>query len=115
MQKVLAMPTKNRNEENLAKTGYNSESKNSLIGYFFENIERIYENKEELLKLKENNPLIMLTINYSILDEQVFIGEECVVGSPKAEGVEIAVVGRASQVKAGSVVAAGANIEKEEA
>ena len=54
-------------------------------------------------------------VNYSILDEQVFIGEECVVGSPKAEGVEIAVVGRASQVKAGSVVAAGANIEKEEA
>lgn len=54
-------------------------------------------------------------VNYSILDEQVFIGEECVVGSPKAEGVEIAVVGRASQIKASSVVAAGANIEKEEA
>ena len=33
----------------------------------------------------------------------------------RGEGVEIAVVGRASQIKAGSVVAAGANIEKEEA
>ena len=32
------------------------------------------------------------TVNYSILDEQVVIGEECVVGSPKGDGVEIAVV-----------------------
>ena len=53
-------------------------------------------------------------VNYSIIDEEVVIGEECVVGSPKEEGVEIAVVGRASVVPAKSVVAAGANIEKED-
>ena len=54
------------------------------------------------------------TVNYSILDEQVVIGEECVVGSPKGDGVEIAVVGRGSVVASKSVVAAGANIEKED-
>ena len=53
-------------------------------------------------------------VNYSILDEQVVIGEECVIGSPKADGVEIAVVGRGSVVASKSVVAAGANIEKED-
>ncbi len=53
-------------------------------------------------------------VNYSILDEEVVIGEECVVGSPKDAGVEIAVVGRGSNVPAKSVVAAGANIEKED-
>ena len=53
-------------------------------------------------------------VNYSILDEQVVIGEECIIGSPKADGVEIAVVGRGSVVASKSVVAAGANIEKED-
>lgn len=54
------------------------------------------------------------TVNYSILDEEVVIGEECVVGSPKDAGVEIAVVGRGTHVPAKSVVTAGANIEKED-
>lgn len=56
----------------------------------------------------------LATVNYSILDEEVVIGEECVVGSPKDAGVEIAVVGRGTHVPAKSVVAAGANIEKED-
>ena len=56
----------------------------------------------------------LATVNYSILDEEVVIGEECVVGSPKDDGVEIAVVGRGTHVPAKSVVAAGANIEKED-
>ncbi|MBE6131430.1 MAG: glucose-1-phosphate adenylyltransferase [Erysipelotrichaceae bacterium] len=54
------------------------------------------------------------TVNYSILDEEVVIGEECVVGSPKGDGVEIAVVGRGCVVTSKSVVTAGANIEKED-
>ncbi len=56
----------------------------------------------------------LATVNYSILDEEVVIGEECVVGNPKDAGVEIAVVGRGTHVPAKSVVAAGANIEKED-
>ena len=55
------------NEENLKKVGY-EHYKNSLIGDFFDNIERINENKETLLKLKESNPHIMITMNYKILD-----------------------------------------------
>lgn len=59
--------------------------------------------------IKEN-----ATVDYSIIDEQVTIGENAKVGSPKADGVEIAVVGRKSVIKDGSVILAGANIEEEE-
>ena len=59
--------------------------------------------------IKEN-----ATVDYSIIDEQVTIGENAKVGSPKADGVEIAVVGRKSVIKEGSVILAGANIEEEE-
>jgi len=53
------------NEENMSKiSGY----KGSIKNQFFYNILKIYENKEELVKLKENNPLIMLTMNYKLLD-----------------------------------------------
>ncbi len=59
--------------------------------------------------IKENS-----TVDYSILDEEVVIGKNVKVGAPKAEGVEIAVVGRKSHVFDGSVVEAGANIEMED-
>ena len=59
--------------------------------------------------IKEN-----ATVDYSIIDEQVTIGENAKVGSPKADGVEIAVVGRKSVIKDDSVILAGANIEEEE-
>lgn len=53
------------NEENLNKiNGY----KGFVKSEFFLNILRIYENREQLVKLKESNPLIMLTMNYKFLD-----------------------------------------------
>ena len=53
-------------------------------------------------------------INYSIIDEQVVISEGATVGEEKADGVEIAVVGRGSVIEKDEVVPAGANVEKED-
>ena len=53
-------------------------------------------------------------VNYSIIDEQVVISEGATVGEEKADGVEIAVVGRGTVIEKGEVVPAGANVEKED-
>ena len=53
------------------------------------------------------------TVEYSILDEKVTIGANATVGAPKADDVEIAVVGRGVKVYDGAKVEAGANIEED--
>ena len=53
------------------------------------------------------------SVNYSIIDENVVIGEKAVVGSEKAEGVKIAVIGRDVKVEKAQTVEAGANIEQD--
>ncbi len=54
------------------------------------------------------------TVDYSIIDEEVTIGKNAKVGLPKANNVEIAVIGRKSKIADGAVVEAGANIEEED-
>lgn len=54
------------------------------------------------------------TVDYSIIDEEVTIGKNAKVGLPKANDVEIAVIGRKSKIADGAVVEAGANIEEED-
>ena len=53
------------------------------------------------------------TVNYSIIDTGVCIGAGATVGAPKADGVEIAVVGEDVVIDAGAVVPAGAMISEE--
>ena len=53
------------------------------------------------------------TVNYSIIDTGVCIGAGATVGAPKADGVEIAVIGEDVVIDAGAVVAAGAMISEE--
>lgn len=53
-------------------------------------------------------------VDYSIIDEEVVIGKNATVGLPKANNIEIAVVGRKSIISDGTIIKAGANIEKEE-
>lgn len=53
-------------------------------------------------------------VDYSIIDEEVVIGKNATVGLPKADNIEIAVVGRKSIIADGTIIEAGANIEKEE-
>lgn len=53
-------------------------------------------------------------VDYSIIDEEVVIGKNATVGLPKANNIEIAVVGRKSIIADGTIIEAGANIEKEE-
>ena len=53
------------------------------------------------------------SVSYSIIDTGVCIGEGATVGAPRAEGVEIAVIGEDVEIKAGAVVAAGAMISEE--
>ena len=51
-------------------------------------------------------------IEYSIIDENVVIGKGVHIGSPKADDVEIAVIGRDVTIDDGSIVKQGANIEE---
>ncbi len=53
------------------------------------------------------------TVEYSIIDEKVTIEAGAKVGAPKADDVEIAVVGRGVKVHANATVEAGANIEED--
>ena len=53
------------------------------------------------------------TVEYSIIDEKVTIGNNVYVGAPKADDVEIAVIGRGTIVHDNAKVEAGANIEEE--
>ena len=53
------------------------------------------------------------TVNYSIIDEKVTIGNNVVIGIEKSDSAEIAVVGRGVKVYDNAVVAAGANIEED--
>lgn len=53
------------------------------------------------------------TVEYSIIDEKVTIGNNVYVGAPKADAVEIAVIGRGTIVHDNAKVEAGANIEEE--
>ena len=53
------------------------------------------------------------TVEYSIIDEKVTIGNNVCVGAPKADDVEIAVIGRGTVVHDNAKVEAGANIEEE--
>ena len=50
------------------------------------------------------------TVDYTIISTDTTIGEGAVVGAPKAEGVEIAVVGAELSVPAGKTVPAGAMV-----
>ena len=50
------------------------------------------------------------TVDYTIISTDTTIGEGAVVGAPKAEGVEIAVVGAELNVPAGKTVPAGAMV-----
>ncbi|MBO5778067.1 MAG: glucose-1-phosphate adenylyltransferase [Clostridia bacterium] len=50
------------------------------------------------------------TVDYTIISTDTIIGEGAVVGAPKAEGVEIAVVGAELSVPAGKTVPAGAMV-----
>ena len=52
-------------------------------------------------------------VNYSIIDTGVCIGAGATVGAPKADGVEIAVIGEDVVIDAGATVAAGAMISEE--
>ena len=53
------------------------------------------------------------TVEYSIIDEKVTIGNNVYVGAPKADDVEIAVIGRGTVVHDNAKVEAGANVEEE--
>ena len=53
------------------------------------------------------------TVEYSIIDEKVTIGNNVCVGAPKRDDVEIAVIGRGTIVHDNAKVEAGANIEEE--
>ena len=53
------------------------------------------------------------TVNYSIIDTGVCVGAGATVGAPKADGVEIAVIGEDVVIDAGAVIAAGAMISEE--
>lgn len=53
------------------------------------------------------------TVEYSIIDEKVTIGNNVYVGAPKADNVEIAVIGRGVIVHDNVKVEAGANVEEE--
>ena len=53
------------------------------------------------------------TVNYSIIDTGVCVGAGATVGAPKADGVEIAVIGEDVVIDAGAVVDAGAMISEE--
>lgn len=53
------------------------------------------------------------SVEYSIIDEKVTIGEGAKVGCEKSDTAEIAVIGRGVEVEAGAVVEAGANIEND--
>jgi glucose-1-phosphate adenylyltransferase len=50
------------------------------------------------------------TVDYTIISTDTTIGEGAVVGAPKAEGVEIAVVGAELTVPAGKTIPAGAMV-----
>lgn len=51
-------------------------------------------------------------IDYSIIDEDVVVGEDAVIGADKSEAKGIAVLGRNIEVGKGAVVSAGAIIDK---
>ena len=53
------------------------------------------------------------TVNYSIIDTEVEIGEGAIVGADKAEAAGIAVLGRGVKVEAGASVEAGAMVSAE--
>lgn len=53
-------------------------------------------------------------INYAIVDEDVIVGEEAIIGDEKADSKSIAVVGRNYQVKDKQIIEKGSNIEVEE-
>ena len=53
------------------------------------------------------------TVNYSIIDTCVTIGANAKVGEPKADGVEIAVIGEDVEIADGASVPAGAMISEE--
>ena len=51
------------------------------------------------------------SVDYSIIDEDVVIEEECIIGAPKSNGIGIALIGRGSVISKGTMVEAGANID----
>ncbi len=53
------------------------------------------------------------TIEYSIIDEKVTIGNNVIIGTPKTDTAEIAVVGRGVIVHDNAKIEAGANVEED--